>query len=87
MATAYFSGVAQAFGGVKSEVYTVDSSALATCASGTKYTIRTVAGSAGNYGKLCFCTYNGTTYAWKNVSGVFASDAASIGNTTTCPNP
>jgi hypothetical protein len=62
---------------------------LATCAAGTvgRHEIVSVAGS-GNRTKECLCTSDNAAspaYAWKNITSVFASEAASIGTTTTCP--
>jgi hypothetical protein len=63
---------------------------LDTCNSFAEGTTERQGGvaSSGIPTKLCFCQSDGAvepTYAWKNVTGVFAIDAAAIGNDTTCP--
>lgn len=64
---------------------------LQTCAAAKRYTVTVQAGgSAGKYDKQCLCVSDNQAspaYAWKNISGIFATEAASIGNTTTCPDP
>jgi hypothetical protein len=45
---------------------------------------------SGKRTKICFCTSDGAAepnYAWKNTTGTFTTDAASIGTDTTCPDP
>jgi hypothetical protein len=51
--------------------------------------IVTVPGATTHATKMCLCTYvpTGTTYAWKNISAIFADDATAFGDTTTCPDP
>lgn len=62
---------------------------LATCAAGLEGQItRQTGGTSGTRTRLCCCTSDGAgtpAYAWKNITTVFASEAASIGTTTTCP--
>jgi hypothetical protein len=83
---------AQTFAGSKmfAAPITLTPSALGTCgtAPNTEGTVVAVAGVTTVPTKMCFCTYTptGTTYAWQNITGTFATSAASIGNTTTCPD-
>lgn len=69
----------------------VSAPTLQTCAAAKRYTKSVQAGgSAGKYDKVCMCVSNNQaspTYAWKNISGRFADEASSVGNTTTCPDP
>jgi hypothetical protein len=40
--------------------------------------------------KTCFCTSDGgvePVYSWKNITGIFHCESASIGTDTTCPDP
>lgn len=67
-------------------------SALGTCGAGAEGIFRWVTAtggtSTGARTKICLCTSDGAAspaYSWKNISGVFASDAASVGDATTCP--
>jgi hypothetical protein len=64
---------------------------LLTCAATFRH-LKTaqVGASAGKYDKECMCVSDNQaspTYAWKNTSGIFATEAASIGDSTTCPDP
>jgi hypothetical protein len=65
--------------------------AIGTCGAATapEGKIVTVAGATTHATKMCLCTYvpTGTTYAWKNISAIFADDATAFGDTTTCPDP
>ena len=84
---------AQTFGGVKTFAGVVPgTTSLSTC--GTSIAEGTVSAQGGGTGgtrtKLCLCTSNGAgtpSYAWENVTGVFATQAASIGTATACPDP
>lgn len=62
---------------------------LATCAAGFEGLVsRQAGGTSGARTKLCMCTSDGQaspSYAWKNITTVFASEAASVGTSTTCP--
>jgi hypothetical protein len=65
--------------------------AVGTCGAATAPEGKevTVSGATTHATKKCLCTYvpTGTTYAWKNISAIFATDAAAFGDTTTCPDP
>jgi hypothetical protein len=65
--------------------------AIGTCGAATapEGKIVTVPGVTTHATKMCLCTYvpTGTTYAWKNISAIFADDATAFGDTTTCPDP
>lgn len=56
-------------------------SALPTCGTVPEATEVAVCGTAGAYTKRCFCTYDGTTYAWRNT----LNPSAGAGTATTCP--
>lgn len=66
-----------------------DSPVIRTCSVDTEGLVaRQAGGTSGTRTKLCLCTSDGgatPAYAWKNISNVFASEAASVGTTTTCP--
>jgi hypothetical protein len=67
----------------------LSSPTLPTCASTIEgYEYRQAGGTSGGRTKKCLCTSDGAgtpAYAWKNVTTVFASEAASVGTSTTCP--
>jgi hypothetical protein len=86
------SASAQTFAGAKTfaNPITLTPSALGTCGSAPNVegTVATVAGATTVPTKMCFCTLvpTGSVYAWQNITGTFATSAASFGNTTTCPD-
>jgi hypothetical protein len=74
---------------VSGQIIFSTTTALGTCGSGLEgWIYRNAGGTSGARTKLCLCTSDGAgtpAYAWKNITTVFASEAASIGTTTTCP--
>lgn len=90
-------GVVNASGGFSSplaissalRLHLTASPALPTCTAGFEGGLyRQSGGTSGARTKLCLCTSDGAgtpAYAWKNISVIAASEAASIGDATTCP--
>jgi hypothetical protein len=94
IAAAYLNGSTQISAPlVAAGIYGLQTTATSLFACDANHVLVTLGVSVGAStirSKMCTCTSDNAAtpvYAWKNITGVFALEATSIGNTTTCPDP